>query len=124
MIEIIKEAGFEYITEKSLDFFNEDGAVCLGFPVDDNGEVIITPESKENYEYGVSKSEAGLWTKRLTTCTRRFRTNAVARCHCGEEIELYDEYLGACECPNCGRWYNIFGQELENPEEWEEGEDW
>ena len=39
-------------------------------------------------------------------------------CNCGHKIELYDRYLGACECPYCGQWWNLFGQELKNPEHW------
>lgn len=41
---------------------------------------------------------------------------AHARCSCGEEILLQGD---TC-CPNCGQWYNGFGQALRNPEEWEE----
>lgn len=37
-------------------------------------------------------------------------------CKCGEI--LYVE--GDTECPNCGQWYNGFGQELKNPEYWYE----
>lgn len=44
-------------------------------------------------------------------------------CHCGKMVYLTDEYMGACECPNCGQWYNMFGQELNNPCEWEEDDD-
>lgn len=124
MLEIIKQSGIETITERSIDFYNEDGDICLGFPVDDNGDVIITPVNKENYEFGMMKCAEGLWTKRINKNIRHFRTNTVARCYCGAEIELYNEYLGACECPVCGRWYNIFGQEVKNPEEWGDGEDW
>lgn len=43
-------------------------------------------------------------------------------CYCGETVYLTDEYMGACECRNCGQWYNLFGQEINNPSEWEEEE--
>ena len=43
---------------------------------------------------------------------------ARAICECGKEIELYAQYMGACECPHCGRWHNLFGQELLPPEQW------
>lgn len=26
----------------------------------------------------------------------------------------------ARECPHCGQWYNLFGQRLKHPDEWEE----
>ena len=44
--------------------------------------------------------------------------------HCGEEFYLQDEYLGACECPRCGQWFNLFGQEVTNPSSWSSGSDW
>jgi hypothetical protein len=28
--------------------------------------------------------------------------------------------MGANECPHCGQWYNVFGQELLPPDQWEE----
>jgi predicted RNA-binding Zn-ribbon protein involved in translation (DUF1610 family) len=46
--------------------------------------------------------------------------NAKALCSCGETIELYDQYLGACDCPNCGQWYSMSGQALIKPQYWEE----
>ena len=119
MIQIIKERGYETITEYHLDIFNENGEVCLSFPTDGNGNVIITPENKENYKYSINNCNTGAFTKHLSRSNHRYRTNAVAICHCGEQIELYDEYMGACECPNCGQWYNLFGQELNDPCEWE-----
>ena len=38
-------------------------------------------------------------------------------CDCGSTV-----YLGrfTCECENCGRLYNSFGQELAPPDEWDE----
>jgi hypothetical protein len=51
---------------------------------------------------------------------------AVGKCHCGEEIELNPRcaYYGGIECPECGQWYNLFGQELNPVETWSQGEDW
>ena len=47
-----------------------------------------------------------------------------ARCECGKVIELYDQYLGASECPHCGRWHNLFGELLNDPSTWSRGDDW
>lgn len=55
---------------------------------------------------------------------RSYYTNAEGICECGKTIELYNEYLGACECPFCGTWHNLFGQVLTNPEEWNKNDDW
>ena len=41
-------------------------------------------------------------------------------CRCGETVYLHDQYRAACQCPKCGRWNNLFGQELLPPEMWEE----
>ena len=40
-----------------------------------------------------------------------------------EKIEMYNAYMGACECPCCGQWYNLFGQSLIDPKYWYEDED-
>ena len=48
-----------------------------------------------------------------------YKEPAHGTCICGEEVSLWDQYYGACECPKCGRWYNLFGQELVAPEHWE-----
>lgn len=45
-------------------------------------------------------------------------------CHCGQAVELVNEYMGSCQCPKCGQWYNLFGQELLPPEEWGTDEDY
>ncbi len=48
----------------------------------------------------------------------------MAVCECGETFPLVAQYLGACECPGCGTWYNVFGQELNPVETWADGDDW
>lgn len=52
--------------------------------------------------------------------TKNCKEPPVGLCECGEEFPMYNEYMGACECPGCGKWYNLFGQELLPPENWEE----
>ena len=44
-------------------------------------------------------------------------------CHCGGTVifDRHNNYLGAVQCPKCGQWYNLFGQELLPPEEWDYG---
>ena len=52
---------------------------------------------------------------------RRERAAKLGRCSCGAEFPLICmPPLYACDCPNCGQYYNAFGQKLKNPEEWEE----
>lgn len=64
-------------------------------------------DDKEHYEEPYVQKISNSWME-----------PAKGICECGETVYLTDEYLGACECPNCGRWYNMFGQELNNPETW------
>ena len=44
---------------------------------------------------------------------------ALVKCECGEEFYLEDQYLGSCECPNCGSWYNLFGQSVLAPDQYD-----
>ena len=39
-------------------------------------------------------------------------------CSCGKTIILEDQYMGACKCPKCGKWYNMFGDRIKTPDEW------
>ena len=54
----------------------------------------------------------------------RQRTCKVGLCKCGQEVLLMDTYMGATDCPNCGQWYNVFGQELKDPDEWGLDDEW
>lgn len=40
---------------------------------------------------------------------------------CGARVDLdgYD-YMGAVQCPKCGQWYNLNGEELLPPDQWGE----
>ena len=49
-----------------------------------------------------------------------FRIPASGICNCGNRIDLTDDYYAACQCPICGQWWNLSGQELRPPHEWEE----
>ena len=63
-------------------------------------------------------------TERKHNCKDGCTEPATGVCECGHRIALWDEYMGACECPHCGRWYNLFGQELNHPDTWRNGDDW
>lgn len=94
----------------------------FAFPCDKYGNL---KTNDENYDY---------WIKNYHYCVEHpekykdcgveedswwYTENARALCSCGAEIELCDQYMGACECPKCGQWYNLFGQALIKPEYWE-----
>lgn len=44
---------------------------------------------------------------------------AIGLCDCGKEVRLINDYCGAAEC-ECGQWYNIMGQKILPPKQWEE----
>ena len=48
---------------------------------------------------------------------------ALGLCSCGKEVVLESDYNGAVQC-ECGKWYNVFGQELIDPKYWEDDDDW
>ena len=127
MIKDYKPSEIEEIVEYELVFYVERGG-GLGFPCDENGNVdrskLMEPAIK-NLDYALSHPEdyPYAWNE-IEKNTRRYRNPASGICKCGERIDLYNEYMGACECPCCGQWWNLFGQELNNPETWSRGEDW
>ena len=114
------------ITEYFIAFYRENNCGCA-FPCDENGNLFPfnNEYAKANYESCMANPQdyPYCWNK-LTKETRRVTDNAHGTCVCGEEVYLYDQYYGACECPSCGRWYNLFGQELNPPSTWADGDDW
>ena len=121
MLEIISERRPVVDVEFFREFtYVDDPYSGYSFPCDSDGTVHFKcEEAKENYEYAVSHPEL---IKDLGIVKREYKYTepAVGKCSCGEEVALEDHYLGACQCPNCGKWYNIFGQELVSPEYWED----
>lgn len=92
------------------------------FPCDSSGSLLpdVPDEARENCKRCLEHPEQFVRFDEVVEYKRKIRENAHGTCICGEEVELYDAYLGACQCPRCGRWYNLFGQELIPPEYWEE----
>lgn len=115
------------VTEYELVFYVERGCGCA-FPCDENGHIDVEkmyPPARENYESALKHPEKYpyAWNK-VEKRTYSYCENPSGICNCGKRIELFNEYLGACECPFCGQWWNLFGQELNNPETWKDGDDW
>ena len=96
------------------------------FPCDENGAIPedLNEAAKRNCAWCIEHPERFERFNKVIKRTSHYRENNSGVCECGETIELWNEYLGACECPNCGRWYNLFGQELNPPDTWREGGDW
>lgn len=121
MLTIIKERERKSETYYTYDFdIDRNGG--FSFPCDENGKIEIqnmTESAVNNYNRCINNPQNFIFQGiRKHNCS--YTEPAIGKCHCGEEFELISQYMGACECPNCGQWYNIFGQELLIPTEWEE----
>lgn len=113
----------EHKTAVSYDLsflYGEDhGGFC--FPCDAAGNVLPfkNDDIRKNYEYCMAHPEEFETFAKVTKYVNRYTEPAHGTCSCGNEVELYDQYYGACQCWKCGRWYNLFGQSLFPPEQWE-----
>ena len=112
----------EYVTRISYELAFDDGRNNgFGFPCDENGNVKITNEGAAvNYAYCMAHPEKFKRWNKVVKHEYSYRENNSGTCECGERIELYNQYMGACQCPNCGQWYNLHGQYLKDPSEWED----
>lgn len=120
-MEVIRGTMETQITYEVV-FYYERGVVCgFGFPCDANGNLLdgLTDCAKENYKYCMEHPEEFEVYNEIHRLERTWRNPNTGKCDCcGETIELYDQYMGACECPNCGQWYNLWGQKLLPPRGW------
>ena len=117
----------EEIVEYRLIFY-KDRSGGLAFPCDEHGNVdkskLFEPAVR-NLEYALQNPQDFPYAyNKIDKIVRTVRNPATGICHCGNRIELFNEYLGGCECPYCGQWWNLFGQELKPVERWSEGDDW
>ena len=88
-------------------------------PFDDEA---VNEARRRNRDTALLHPEKYVRFNKIVKETRRYSEPAHGLCDCGEEVYLYNQYMGACECPGCGKWYNLFGQELLPPDQW--GEDY
>lgn len=118
--------------EYRLEWTDKDGN-GFSFPCDEAGNALtdhMTKAALDNLAYCRANAGKFYYAGTFRTIRRTLHDNAHGTCTCGREVYLYDEYYGACSC-ECGRWYNLFGQELLPPESWhdddaydEEDEPW
>jgi len=124
--EILKERERVTVTEYEVLFWNNERGGGFGFPCDENGKMFddLNDSAKENFQWCLKHPEEfDTWNK-VKANRHSYIEPTLVRCECGEEFGLIDEYMGACECPKCGRWYNLCAQELNDPSTWREGPDW
>lgn len=102
--------------------FTDEHGNGFSFWCNEHGEVDIAslpPAAQENYAECLDHPER---FAKYNTFVKREDTETVPAsggCSCGKHIELFNQYMGACECPHCGQWYNLFGQELLPPNQWD-----
>lgn len=121
MLKNIVERKHREIEEYRLCFYtDETGGYAFDCDKDGNLSDELTDCANGNYRECMAHPEKFpyLWNK-VCKHTRTYTDEAHGTCDCGREVYLYNQYMGACEC-ECGRWYNLFGQELSPPTAWEE----
>lgn len=121
MIKSFVPAEVKTIVEFHIVFDNGEGTAGFWFPCDPSGKISeeMPEEAKANYEYCMAHPEEYSRWNEIERMEREYREPGHGTCICGTEVEMYNQYYGACQCPKCGRWYNLFGQSLVPPEQWE-----
>ena len=122
MLKAYTPATYRTVTEYELVF--DDGRNNgFGFPCDRDGNLLESEDKNqelhENLKFCLAHPEKFDRFNEVVEYRRRIREGARGICSCGEDLELWDQYYGACQCPNCGRWYNLFGQRLLPTDCWE-----
>lgn len=121
MLKIVRERTPEIITEYYLEFKHKDDPEAgFCFPATHLGD----PDFDRMSDEAIANYQACLTDKRLTEeeFTRHkwtYMNPAIGICSCGRDVVLECDHAGAVRC-ECGKWYNLFGQELKDPEYWEE----
>lgn len=128
MAEILTPSHIDETIEHKIEFdLIKDPSGGYSFNCEPDGTPTFDPDyeevQKENYDYCLAHPEL-YYPGQVRTIKRSYRVPAKAKCECGETIELVNEYMGACECPFCGQWHNLFGQALNDPSTWSSGDDW
>lgn len=117
-VPAVRRSGKSY----SIAFEREDTS-GFSFDCDANGNLLpgLTECAMENYRWCMEHPEEfpRKWNE-FVVYPNSWTEPAHGDCVCGTQVELYNQYRGACQCPKCGRWYNLFGQNLIAPEYWED----
>lgn len=122
MLKIIKERELKEETYYTYDFNRNNGG-GFTFPCDENGQVKLNECNKENYEFCLKHRKDFAWAGIIKHKVSYWEP-AIGQCSCGEKLLIEAQYMGAFQCPKCKQWYNLFGQELLPPDQWEEDYDY
>ena len=123
MLKIIKQRKRITISERRVEFdpVNPKEKSMLSFKADKNWNPIFTcNEAIKNYEKALQDLSYKAPICRVIEYAHT--EPAKGRCKCGNVISMVNQYQGAFECDKCHQWYNLFGQELKNPDEWDDEE--
>ena len=93
----------------------------FGFPCDERGNVfpLEYEAARSNLKWCLENPDQFERYNEVVRNRRKVREPAHGTCACGREVYLVNEYYGTCQCQKCGSWYNLFGQEMLPPEQWE-----
>ena len=123
MLKIIRERTPEVIKDYYIEFlYKDDPNAGFMFPALPTGEPdfdAMPPEAKANYEKCLTDDR--LTEAEFIKDEHTYMNPAVGLCSCGKEVILDGGHQGAVQC-ECGKWYNLFGQELRDPKYWEDDE--
>lgn len=120
--KIIKESEIVKVVEYSKCYYG-DPTGGYAFPCDKEGNIFmndLSDAAKENLEWCETHLEKFYRPPFVHKETYSYREPALMQCSCGEQFGLVNEYYGACDCPRCGQWYNLMGQHILPPEQWED----
>lgn len=92
------------------------------FPCDLEGNVTTKHAGAlANYHKCLLNPEKYRRFNKVVRCEQTYVEPAQGNCnYCGKLVVLRNQYMGACQCDNCGQWYNLSGQELKPREQWAE----
>lgn len=125
MLKIIRERTPETLVDFRIEFtYKDDPNAGFSFPAlyNEKPDYEAMPiEAKRNYEKCLTDDR--LIGPEFIKNERIYMNPAVGKCYCGREVVLECDFQGAVRCA-CGKWYNLFGQELRDPKYWEDDEEY
>jgi len=118
MAEILRAAHTENVSKQSLEYrYRNDSEAGFSFDWENGKPVFKFPEAEADYKWCKEHPEEVEFLG-ITTIRWTYTVDAVAKCECGKEIKLSDDYYGCSQCLHCGRRHAMGGYEVNPPEEW------
>ena len=117
-LKMLSARNVKTISRRVLEFDSkETPGWGYRFDLDDNDNPIFNSDAaRKNYEFAHNNPD---FAEYKATYDTKHVEPAKGQCSCGEVVALVDQYYGAFSCPKCGKWYNMFGQELLHPKYWD-----